>query len=69
MKCNRMIGFIGILAPSLCWSPLAAQAAPAGVRIDLSVCRGVYQVLQAMRRGMPRDSVTRMLDTLIATPA
>jgi hypothetical protein len=37
------------------------------VEVDVSACRGMYAVLEAMREGAPKEKVSGMLDTLLDT--
>ncbi len=56
--------FAGAILIAVVSVPMAAQDA----KVDISACRGMYNVLKAMRDGEPRDKVSSMLDALLEKP-
>ena len=60
------LGFAA-LAPIVGALALASPVQAARVTVDISACRGAYQLMVAMRRGAPHDSVKAALDRLLET--
>jgi Putative zinc dependent peptidase (DUF5700) len=54
-----------LLACVVCTFSLALTAQE--VEVDVSACRGMYAVLEAMHKGAPKEKVSGMLDTLLDT--
>jgi hypothetical protein len=54
----RLVAFVILLAM------LSISIASQDVKVDLSACRGMHDVLKAMRDGAPRDKVLVILDRL-----
>ena len=57
-----------ILAGGVFLAALFLPALALPVQVDVSACRGMYDVLTAMRDGAPRDTVAGMLDALLESP-
>ncbi len=67
-RSTRCFGLRRAVAGAILVASLSVPGAAQDVRVDISACRGMYEVLKAMRDGLPRDQVSRMLDGLLATP-
>jgi hypothetical protein len=58
----------GILAVAVGIAVLFLPVAALPAHVDISACRGMYDVLKAMRNGVPQDTVAGMLDELLESP-